>query len=342
MSKKDVFILGARPTVIKLASLIKKTNGFVIHTGQHRDLAEDMYKTFDIKPDINLDLMTEDQTLASFTTKCVMELDKIFKEHKFERVWVHGYTSSCLAGALAAVFNRIPLVHNEAGLRTGDVNNPYPEEYFRTTVDSMADILFASTKRAVKNLKNGDIHGKVYLVGNTVIDALKISELKLPKERPTEEKYVLATVHRRESFGNDLLEIFKALKELSKSIKIILPAHPNPNVQKVIKEVGLEVVEPMNYVDFLWHLRDCEYVVSDSGGVQEEAPSFNKKIIVLRKTTERQEVIEKGYGILIPEITKENILNKIAKFTKKINVKMKNPFGDGKSADKILDILNMK
>jgi UDP-N-acetylglucosamine 2-epimerase (non-hydrolysing) len=163
---------------------------------------------------------------------------------------------------------------------------------------------------------------------------------RLPKERPIKEKYVLATVHRRESFGEDMLNIFQALKELSKTVKIILPAHPNPNVQKIIKEVGLEVVKPMNYVDFLWYLRDCEYVISDSGGIQEEAPSFGKKIIVLRKTTERQEVIESGYGILIKKMEKNYILKEIKKFSKKNVIINKNPFGDGHTSEKIINIIN--
>ena len=161
----------------------------------------------------------------------------------------------------------------------------------------------------------------------------------LPKERPIEEKFILATVHRRESFGKDMIEIFKALKEISKSTKLILPAHPNPNVQEVIKKVGLDVVKPMSYTNFLWHLRDCEYVISDSGGVQEEVTLFGKKIIILRKTTERQEVIESGYGTLIKVMDKEYILNKIKKFLPKHVSTNKNLFGDGNTSNRIIKIL---
>lgn len=338
--KKECFILGTRPTVIKLAPLIKKLNAFVIHTGQHRELADDMYKIFDIVPDIDLELMTENQTLPDFMSKCITALDKVFKENKFERIWVHGDTASCLAGALVAYMNKIPLVHNEAGLRSGDKNNPFPEEMFRTMIDSLSDIMFAPTVRAVENLKKENVKGKVYLVGNTIVDALMMIRPKLPKERPIKEKYILATVHRRESFGTDMLNIFEALKEISKTTKLILPAHPNPNVQEAIKKVGLEVVKPMNYIDFLWHLRDCEYVISDSGGVQEEAPSFKKKIVVLRKTTERQEIIESGYGILIKKMEKDYILNEIKKFSAKHVIISKNPFGDGKSSVRIIKIIN--
>ena len=338
-NKKDCFILGTRPTVIKLAPLIKKMNAFVIHTGQHKELAEDMLKLFKINPDVNLRLMKKDQSLSDFTSRCMIALDKVIKENKFDRIWVHGDTASCLAGALVASMNRITVIHNEAGLRSHDKNNPFPEEIFRTLIDSVSDIMFAPTKRSIANLKRENLKGDIYLVGNTIVDALNMIKSTLPKERPIKEKYILATVHRRESFGNDMLNIFQALKELSKNNKIILPAHPNPNVQKIIKKVGLEVVKPMNYYNFLWHLRDCEYVISDSGGVQEEAPSFNKKIIVLRKTTERQEIIEKGYGILIDKMEKDYILKKIKAFSKKDIKKMKNPFGDGRTADRVIKII---
>ena len=200
--------------------------------------------------------------------------------------------------------------------------------------------MFAPTERAVKHLKKENLQGKIYLVGNTVVDALKMIEKTLPKTRPIEEKYVLATVHRRESFGIEMEQIFLALKELSKEIKIILPAHPNPNVQKIIKNIGLETVKPMNYKEFLWYLKYCEYVISDSGGIQEEAPSFKKKVIVLRKTTERQELIESGYGILVKRLEKEYILKSINKFLKKKTVFGKNPFGDGKAADRIMKLIN--
>jgi len=338
-NKKECFILGTRPTIIKFAPIIKKMDAFVIHTGQHKELADEMYKIFDIVPDIDLELMTENQSLPELTSRCITALDKVFKENQFDRIWVHGDTASCMAGALVAYMNRIPLVHNEAGLRSYDKNNPFPEEMFRTIIDSLSDIMFAPTIRAVENLKKENVKGKVYLVGNTIVDALTMIKPRLPKERPIKEKYILATVHRRESFGTDILNIFEALKEISKTTRLILPAHPNPNVQEAIKKVGLDVVKPMNYIDFLWHLRDCEYVISDSGGIQEESPSFGKKIVVLRKTTERQEIIESGYGILIEKMEKKYILDKIEEFSKKNIIIDRNPFGDGKASERIIGII---
>ena len=303
-------------------------------------LSKNVFDTLDFLPTFDLDIMKKNQSLAMITSNVLNFLSPMLYELKPSLVLIHGDTTSSFSAALCSCLLRIPSAHLEAGLRTYDKNNPFPEEDNRILIDSLSTILFAPTKKNVKNLKLANITNNVYEVGNLIIDAVEMIKPKLPKERPTEEKYVLATVHRRESFGEDILEIFKALKELSKTIKVILPAHPNPNIQKVIKEVGLEVVKPMNYIDFLWHLRDCEYVISDSGGVQEEAPSFNKKVIVLRKTTERQEVIEKGYGVLVPVLTKEEILKTVRKFTKKTNVKMKNPFGNGDTADKIMNILN--
>lgn len=337
-NNKDCFIVGTRPDIIKSAPLILKMNPFVIHTGQHKELSNEAFECFEIEPDVNFDLMTENQSLTGFFSMCIIELDRIIKENNFDRIWVQGDTSSALAGAFVAFVNKIPLVHIEAGLRTYK-NNPFPEEMFRTQIDRMADIMFAPTKQAIDNLKNENLQGRAYLVGNTVVDALKMIQKILPKKRPIEEKYVLATIHRRESFGDDMEQIFLALKELSKTIKVVLPAHPNPNVQDMIMKIGLETVSPMSYKDFLWHLKFCEYVISDSGGVLEECPSFKKKVIILRKETERQELIEKGYGILVKDLKKDNILKNIKKFISKNIVFGENPFGDGRTSNRIIAII---
>jgi len=337
--KTDAFILGTRPDTIKLAPLIQKMNPFVIHTGQHSTLASSMLKGFDIVPDVNLLLMSNCSSMTLFLSRSISRIDKIVKQHNFKRIWVHGDTTSALAGALVAVTNQIQLVHTEAGLRTHDRQNPYPEEIYRTLIDSMADIMFAPTQQARRNLKKENVLGDIHLVGNTIQDSIKITKRKLPKHRPIAEKYVLATVHRRESLGNDMYEIFSALKELSKEIKVILSAHPNPNVQRIIEEVGLDVVKPMTYTNFLWHLKYCEYVVSDSGGIQEEIPSFHKKIIVLRKTTERPEIIKQGYGVLIDKMEKEHILKIIREFSKKTTPVVPSLFGS-KVTKKIIKIIN--
>lgn len=341
-NKDQVFILGTRPTVIKLAPLIKKINPFVIHTGQHSELAQDMLDLFEITPDINLELMTHDQSLTDFAIKCLDELNKIIEPSKFRRVWVHGDTVSCLAGGLIASMKRIQLVHNEAGLRSFDKNNPFPEETNRILLDKMSDVLFAPTSQNVINLKKENTQGRVYQVGNTIVDALEMIKLRLPKERPVKEKYVLMTMHRRESFDKDIHTVFKVVKELTKEIKVIFPAHPNPNVQEAIKKSGITAVSALNYSDFLWYLRDCEFVMSDSGGLQEECPSFNKPILILRKKTERQEILDTGMAVLT-DLTEKDLMCKIHSIKQLVGKKYQsNPFGSGDSSDRIIKILNEK
>ncbi len=339
-NNKDCFIVGTRPDIIKSIPLILKMNPFVIHTGQHRELANEAFACFGIKPDLDLSLMIENQNLTEFFSKCIIELNRVIQENNFDRIWVQGDTVSALAGAIVASMNQITLIHNEAGLRTYNKKNPFPEEIFRTQIDRMSDIMFAPTEQSIKNLKSENLQGKAYLVGNTVVDALKMFQKMLPKIRPIKEKkYVLVTIHRRESFGDDMEQIFLALKELSKTIKVVLPAHPNPNVQEMINKIGLNVVPTMNYFDFLWHLRFCEYVISDSGGVLEECPSFKKKVVILRKATERQELIEKDYGILVKDLKKDNILESVKKFISKDIIFGENPFGDGQTSNRIIAII---
>ena len=336
---KEVIIIATRPCAIKMYPIWKKlkNKAFVINMGQHKELLDKILQDLEWKPDFDLDIMEESQTLSMTLSKGILLLPSILRTLEPKRVWVLGDTSSALAGAMVAYNNKIPLVHVEAGLRSHDYNNPYPEEMFRCLIDRMSNILLCPTMKANMNLVNEGIQG--ITVGNTIVDALEMMKKKLPKTRPIKEKYILATVHRRESFGDEMEQIFLALKELSKEIKVVLPAHPNPNVRKIIKKVGLKTVKPMNYKDFLWHLRDCEYVISDSGGIQEESPSFKKKVIVLRKTTERQELIESGYGILVKKLEKDYILQSIKKFLAKKVVFGKNPFGDGKTADKVINLI---
>jgi len=341
--KKDCFIIGARPTVIKFAPLIKKLNPFVLHTGQHRELANDMYKIFGIKPDIDLDLMKHNQTLTDFIVRSVSKLKEVFAECDFKRVWVHGDTSSALVGAWTACFNKITLIHNEAGLRTYDKENPYPEEIFRTSIDTMADYMFAPTESAYRNLLAENVSGKVFITGNTVVDALGMIKPKLPKKKARDDDYVLATVHRREAFGEPMRGIFEAIAEISKKIKVIFPIHPNPSVRKVANEVGLETVEPMDYMTFLWYMRDAYFIMTDSGGVQEEAPSLKTPVLVLRKCTERPEAVWQGSNKIIgwdkKRIVKEamELLNNEKEYQKMIPDD--NPYGDGCASDKIIEIM---
>lgn len=342
MKSKECVIIGTRPDIIKMAPLILKMKPFVIHTGQHSELADQALNIFNIKPDISLHLLHHMQTLSEFMCRCITELDILFGSNhlnQFDRIWVQGDTTTALAGALTAFNNQIPLVHVEAGLRSGDVCNPYPEEVYRKMIDTMATFKFVPTRSGYDNLKRENLHSNAFITGNTVIDALNIIKSKLSNQSPLQNTYVLATIHRRESFGNDMFEIFSALQELSTKIKVILPAHPNPNVQKIIQKVGLRTVKPMDYLTFLHYLKHCEYVITDSGGIQEEACSFKKKVIILRKETERQEIIDKGYGILVRKMKKKHILQQISKFIKTNVVFRINPYGSGDSVDKIIKII---
>ena len=336
---EDVICLGTRPEISKFFPIIRKLPCFIIHTGQHSDLAKMMFDFFKIVPDVDLKLMKENQDIWEFLSNAIFEIDKEVKKYDFKRLWVQGDTATALAGAIVAKRNNIKLVHLEAGLRTGDINSPFPEEINRVLIDQMSDILFAPTDRAVKNLLNEKVKGEIRLVGNTEVESLNIIKKTISNKRPIKEKYILVTLHRRETFGKELEEIFKALKELSKDINIVFPCHPNPNVRKIADKIGINYIEPVNYFEFLRYLKFCELVISDSGGTSENTPSFKKKIVIMRKKTERQEIVDEGYGILIEKMEKNYILKKIRKFMKKkVNI-THNPFGDSRVSDRILKII---
>lgn len=349
--KKEVFIVGTRPEIIKVAPILLKLDRseyVLIHTGQHCELAQEAFNVFNIVPDINFNLMSPNQSLAELTAKCYACFVSYFKEHSHEiaRVWVHGDTASALVGAQVAKLYGLRVVHIEAGLRSWNMQNPWPEEMFRMQIDSIADVLLAPTTLAKTNLRYlcfenySELDKVIDETGNTVVDALEIVKTKLPEKNPFSEKFVLVTIHRRESFGPKMINIFKALKILSTDIKIVFPAHPNPNVRKALDEVGLEYVEPMSYIDFLTHMKFCEYIITDSGGLQEEAPSFQKKTIVLRTTTERVEALEAGISILISNFDINTIISTVKEFAAN-NVEIRsNPFGSGHAADYI--IMNLR
>lgn len=343
--KKEIFIVGTRPEIIKVAPILLKLDRseyFLIHTGQHKELAEEAFHAFSISPDWSFNLMQENQSLAEFTSRCYAKLTQLLPILDISHVWVHGDTASALVGAQVAKLYGFNVIHLEAGLRSWDMKNPWPEEMFRIQIDTIADVLLAPTTYAKDILLENDNYSDkiVDLTGNTVVDALEIVKSKLPEENPFSEKFVLATIHRRESFGPRMIEIFKALKILSKNIKIVIPAHPNPNVRKALKEVGLDYVEPMSYIEFLTHMKFCEYIITDSGGLQEEAPSFQKKTIVLRNTTERPEALEAGISILISNFDIDTIIHEVKEFAANDVEFHSNPFGDGHAADYI--IMNLR
>ncbi|MCG2712514.1 MAG: UDP-N-acetylglucosamine 2-epimerase (non-hydrolyzing) [Candidatus Omnitrophica bacterium] len=365
MKKKiKVFtILGTRPEVIKLAPVIhelskhkKKITSRVVLTGQHRKMVDQFLKLFRIKPDYDLDIMARNQTLFDVSSRCLIRFSKVLVKEKPDLILVEGDTTSAFIASLAAFYLKIPTGHIEAGLRTFDKYRPFPEEINRQLISVVADLHFAPTKRAENNLLREHINPKkIYLTGNTVIDSLysiagKKYALKddvLKKIDFDKKKVILVTAHRRESFGGPFKEICKAIRAISelKDVEIIYPVHLNPNVQKPVNNIlrgrkNIHLLKPLDYETFVLLLRKCYFVLSDSGGVQEEAPAFNKPILVMREVTERQEGVEAGVARLIgmdsSRIVKEvrkllNSRDAYAKMSKSVN-----PYGDGKASKRIV------
>ncbi len=335
---KELIICGTRPDVIKLAPVIKQIECVVVNTGQHREMANEALDIFGIEPQYNLNLMTKTQTPEDFLSRCLTKICEVIKKENPDRVWVQGDTITALAGALAGYLNKKELIHLEAGLRSGNKYQPFPEEYTRKMIDAVVDIRLCPTWRALENLKKEGLSGVI--VGNTIVDALNMIELPEKKD----EQYVLLTLHRREVIGKDMVNILKVVKEISKKIKIIFPCHPNPVIRNIVKDSNIEFIEPVNYREMLGLIRGAKFIMTDSGGIQEEAPSFGVPVIVLRNFTERQELIDCGLGYLVgwnpQKITEtadmllDEKLNSAARATK-------NPFGDGNTVIKIKQYLGI-
>lgn len=358
---KVLSIFGTRPEAIKMAPLIKELESrkeiesIVCVTAQHREMLDQVLETFNIKPDYDLNIMKQGQTLGEITTRALTGLENVIKECKPDIVLVHGDTTTTFAGALAAFYNQVAIGHVEAGLRTYDKYSPYPEEMNRQMVDCMTDMYFAPTNLSKENLVKENIdESKIYVTGNTVIDAMKKTvtdnyshaELKWIKEN---EKMILLTAHRRENLGEPMRNIFKAIKRIIdefKDVKIIYPIHMNPKVREVANEIfkdcnRVKLIEPLEVFDFHNFQNKAYLILTDSGGIQEEAPSLGKPVLVLRDTTERPEGIEAGTLKLVG--TNED---KIYLETKKLlenkdeydkMSKASNPYGNGYASKYIVN-----
>lgn len=360
---KVLTVFGTRPEAIKLAPVVlelRKTKGvksFVCVTGQHREMLDQVLKVFGIKPDFDLNIMKKDQTLEDIVSGVMVKIAPVLDKVKPDIVLVQGDTTSAFIVALAAFFKKIKVGHVEAGLRTNDKFNPFPEEINRRLVSHVADLHFAPTKAGRENLLGENVDpATVFVTGNTVIDALL--EIAGKREQGTgnrvqgeEKKIILVTAHRRESFGKDFENICTALKEIAlgrEDVEIIYPVHLNPNVRrpvnKIIKGVpGIHLVEPMEYEPFVRLMKRSYIILSDSGGIQEEAPSLDKPVLVMRHVTERPEGVNAGCAKLVGTEAKDIVKNVIRLLDdKKAYAKMakaKNPYGDGKAAKKIVAIL---
>jgi len=360
--KKLLFIFGTRPEAIKIIPVYKKfkdSNLFDVKiciTAQHREMLDDVMDFFEIKADYDLNLMQKNQSLENLSMRILNKVSDILKKEKFDLVFVHGDTTTSFFSALAAFYNRIDVVHIEAGLRTYDIYSPFPEEINRQLTSRIAKYHFAPTKKAKENLLNENVNFKnIYVVGNSVIDALFLTLKKLPNQKIQNSKpYILITGHRRENFGEGFLNICNAIKELAikyKNYDFIYPVHLNPNVRKPVFKIlsglsNVKLIEPVNYPNFVQLMANSYLILTDSGGVQEEAPSLKKPVLVMRDTTERPEAFKKGLlklvgtnkNKIIAEVS--NLIENKDEYNKMI--KDENPYGDGKTSERIFNIIKEK
>lgn len=373
MTKKRVLIiLGTRPEVIKLAPLYQVLSerplSFEVRllaTGQHREMLHQALEIFALKPDYDLDVMRKNQDLYSLTTNILIGVQNAMAEWRPDIVLVQGDTTTTFVGSLAAYYARIPVGHVEAGLRTGDKYSPFPEEINRMLTGCMADLHFAPTEGAGDNLRRENVNSShIYVTGNTSIDAIqwvvgntqpKFEEcLSTAALAATGHPFVLITTHRRESFGRPMQNTFEAIAELAErypNYRFMFPVHLNPNVHEKARELlgsisNVVLMEPLDYIRFS-HLMDrCRLIMSDSGGVQEEAPSLNKPVLVLRETTERQEGIDAGTAKLVGT-DRKIIVDEASRLIEdeayyQGMVTRQNPYGDGNASTRIADILEAK
>lgn len=363
---KIISIFGTRPEAIKMCPLVKalekseKIESIVCVTAQHREMLDNVLKMFDVKADYDLDIMSHGQTIVDVSNKVLNGVDKVIKDCNPDIVLVHGDTSTTLNAALAAFYNKIPIGHVEAGLRSGDIYSPFPEEVNRKLTGAIAKLHFAATESNKENLNKENISENIYITGNTVIDALlsvvdkkyKFTDEMLNKIDFENNKLILLTTHRRENWGKPMHNIFKAVRKLienNEDVQVIFPMHKNPIVRNLAKAKfeGIEdrviMIEPLEYKDFSNLMAKCYLIMTDSGGIQEEAPALGKPVLVLRTETERPEAVRAGTVALVG-IEQENIYNKAHLLINNIEEYEKmskaiNPYGDGEACARIVSIL---
>ena len=381
--KKIMLVFGTRPEAIKMAPLVKefykhkdRFETIVCVTGQHREMLDQVLNIFEIKPDYDLNIMKQGQDLYDVTARVLTGMRDVFKEVHPDIVLVHGDTTTSTAAALAAFYQQIPVGHIEAGLRTHNIYSPWPEEMNRQITGRIATYNFSPTSLSENNLLEEKAQGKIYVTGNTVIDALHmvVDKLKTDSTLASEQdkvlakagydtsrlvngrKLVLITGHRRENFGDGFINMVSAIRDLKNkypNVDFVYPMHLNPNVRKPIHEVfgedlsnlgNMFFIEPLQYLEFVYLMEKSTIVLTDSGGIQEEAPGLGKPVLVMRDTTERPEALESGtvhlvgtnYNKIMDEVStlldNEEAYNKMSHAI--------NPYGDGKACDRIVRIVN--
>lgn len=380
--KTIMLVFGTRPEAIKMCPLVKEFQKYpkdfktvVCVTGQHREMLDQVLKIFEVTPDYDLNIMKQGQDLYDVTSRVLTGMRDVFQQCKPDVVLVHGDTTTSTAAALAAFYQQIPVGHVEAGLRTHNIYSPWPEEMNRQITGRIATYNFSPTPLSEKNLKEEKAWGKIFVTGNTVIDALHmvVSKLKTDKALANEQvsvlktagydvkrldegkKLVLITGHRRENFGDGFISMVTAMKDLSEKypgVDFVYPMHLNPNVRKPIHEVFGEdltvyknffFIEPLQYLEFVFLMEKSTVVLTDSGGIQEEAPGLGKPVLVMRDTTERPEALESGtvhlvgtnHDLIVKEVS--TLLDDTKAYEKMS--KAVNPYGDGLACGRIVDAL---
>lgn len=377
-----MLVFGTRPEAIKMCPLVKEFQKYpddfetvVCVTGQHREMLDQVLDIFDVTPDFDLDIMKQGQDLYDVTARVLLGMRDVFKESRPDIVLVHGDTTTSMAAAMAAFYQQIPVGHVEAGLRTRNLQSPWPEEMNRQVTGRIADFNFSPTPLSERNLKEENAHGRIFVTGNTVIDALHMVVDKLksnPDLAASQEtvlldagydvrrlaggrKLVLITGHRRENFGDGFISMVTAMKDLSEKypdVDFVYPMHLNPNVRKPIHQVFGEdltafdnffFIEPLQYLEFVFLMEKSTLVLTDSGGIQEEAPGLGKPVLVMRNTTERPEALSAGtvklvgtdYNLIVKEVSRliedNTYYDKMSKAV--------NPYGDGMACKRIVDAL---
>lgn len=370
---KVLVVFGTRPEAIKMAPVVKqlqaepKTECIVCVTAQHREMLDQVLELFEITPDYDLNIMKKGQTLTSIASEIMLKLDGVLTQIKPDRVLVHGDTSTAMVAGLTAFYHQIPVGHIEAGLRTGDLSAPWPEEMNRRSISIYVDMHFAPTNLAAGNLlKENHRQESIHITGNTVIDAIlwvskklkSTSELLMQMNQSfpfldSTKKIILVTAHRRENLGQGIKNICTALARIAedKNLQIVYPVHLNPNVKKPVYETlgdidNIFLIDPLDYLEFVFLMNQSNLILTDSGGVQEEAPTLDIPVLVMRDTSERQEAIETGavklVGTNVEKIVNEvtSLMNSDQKYQQMAQAQ--NPFGDGTAAEKIIQHITSK
>lgn len=371
MKKKNLIVFGTRPEAIKMAPLVKafeQEKDFetrVCITAQHREMLDQVLEFFEITPQYDLDLMQPNQNLYTLTATIIESMKPVLEDFQPDFVYVHGDTTTTMAAALSAFYSGAKVCHVEAGLRTFKKRNPFPEEMNRSIAGRLTDYHFAPTATSKKNLSKENVSEEdIIVTGNTVIDALMFSVNKLNNQNYTDteidrlkssidfsKKIILITGHRRENHGQGFVDICMALKQIAEKhpeSQLVYPVHLNPNVQKPVYELleditNIKLIDPLSYPAFVWLMEKSYLIITDSGGVQEEAPSLGKPVLVMRNTTERPEAVEAGTVILVGTNTEkivletEKLLNDITHY--ETMSKTHNPYGDGRACARIINFL---